>query len=184
MILVWVLLFAIGGFLRGTVAQALSVLGLFFGVWASLGVAGWLGDHWTGAQPAVLFMVLRWIVSALAGLAVLSLFQWWGDQLGRAVQATPAVWVDRGGGLLIGLGIGLVTVAMAVMLALHIPRPQVVSQQAASASAAVPLMSKAAEACSVSARFIPGGTWLEERFREAHRRAEVARRRAPRVTKR
>jgi len=184
LILVWVLAFAVGGFLRGTIAQVFSVLGLVVGLWAILWVAGWLDDHWLGAQPALLFMALRWIVSALAGLAIMSLFQWWGDQLGRAVQATPAAWVDRGGGLFIGLGIGLVTVAMGLMLALQIPRPRAVAQQAAHASAAVPLLSNAAEACSLSARFIPGGVWLEEHFRKARRRAVDARREAPRVTKR
>lgn len=183
MILVWVLLFAIGGFLRGTIAQVFSLLGFVVGLWALRWTAGWLYDHWQGAQPPMLFAVLRWVVSGLAALAVLSLFQWWGDQLGRAVQATPVVWVDRGGGLLIGLGIGLVTVALAVMMALQIHNPRTVSQQAARANVAVPLMSQAAEACSVSARFIPGGTWLEERFREAQRRAEVARRGRPRVSK-
>lgn len=184
MILVWVLAFAIGGFLRGTIAQVFSVLGLVVGLWAIRWVAGWLADHWLGAQPALLFMVLRWVVSALAGLAVLSLFQWWGDQLGRAVHSTPAAWVDRGGGLFIGLGIGLVTVAMTLMLALQLPRHQMVAEEAAHASAAVPLMSNGAEVCSLSSRFVPGGTWLEERFRKARRRAEEARRGAPRVTKR
>jgi uncharacterized membrane protein required for colicin V production len=184
LILVWVLAFAIGGFLRGTIAQVFSVLGLVVGLWAIRWVAGWLADHWSGAQPALLFTALRWVVSALAGLAIMSLFQWWGDHLGRAVHSTPAAWVDRGGGLFIGLGVGLVTVAMTLMLALQVPRPQVVAQQAARASAAVPLMANAAEACSLSARFVPGGAWLEEHFRKARRRAEQAQRGAPRVTKR
>lgn len=156
-------------------------MGLLAGLWAILGVARWLGDHWTGVQPVLAFAALRWIVAALAGMAVASLFQWWGDQLGRAVQAGPAAWADRGGGLAIGVGVGFVTAALAMMVALLAPQPRGLAEQASLARATVPLMASAVNACSLSARFVPGGPWLEERFRKAHRRAEEARRGAPRA---
>ena len=103
LILAWVLLFALGGLLRGTVAQVFSFLGLFAGLWTVFPISSWLADQWIGAQPAPVFFVLRWLVSILAGLAVASVFQWCGDTVGRLVQATPAALFDRGGGLLLGV---------------------------------------------------------------------------------
>ena len=179
LILVWVLLFAIGGLLRGTVAQVFSFLGTVAGLWTVFPISSWLDDQWLGVQPAPVFFVLRWLVSILAGLAVVSLFQWWGDQLGRMVQATPAALLDRGGGLVVGVATGVATVAMALMLALLIPRPPGISELAARANTAVPLMAGAAHACSLSSRFVPGGAWLGERFHKAHRRADQARSHEP-----
>ncbi len=151
------------------------MVGLLAGLWAALRMSGWLEAHWQGAQPALVYSALRWIVAALAGLAVASLLQWWGDQLGRAVQAGPVGWVDRGGGVAIGAVMGLVTMAFAVMVALLIPRPRGLAEEVARSRAAVPLMARAAEACSLSVRYLPAGPWLEEHFRQAHRRAREAR---------
>jgi len=179
LILVWVLVFTIGGLLRGTVAQVFSFLGLFAGLWTVFPISSWLADQWIGMQPTPVFFVLRWLVSILTGLAVASLFQWCGDTLGRMVQATPAAVIDRGGGLLVGLLGGLTTVSLALMVALLIPQPKKLSELAAEATSTRPLMSGAAHACSLSSRIIPGSAWLGERFRNALRRAEKAHSREP-----
>jgi hypothetical protein len=98
-ILVWVAVFAVHGFLRGSVAQVFVVIGLVAGVWAVFWVARWLGAHWRGAQPAWVYIGLLWIVSSMAGMAAAGLIQWWGDRLGQTVPSSPIGWLDRGAGL-------------------------------------------------------------------------------------
>ena len=159
-ILVWVLLFAVGGLFRGTVAQVFSLLGMVAGLWTVFPISRWLEDQWIGVQPAPIFFLLRWLVAVLAGLAVASLFSWIGDQLGRLVHKTPVAVVDRGGGLLVGVVAGLFTVSMALMVALLIPRPTQFAEVASHAHTTAPLMSGAAHACSLSSRVIPGSAWL------------------------
>lgn len=176
MILVWFALFVIGGFLRGTVAQVFSVLGVFAGLWAGLWLFRWLDGYWTGAQPALAFMTLRWVVSGLVGLATASLLAWWGDSLGRAVQAGPAGWVDRGGGAVIGAGVGILMMALVTMAALLAPFPPRVAMETSYARTTLPLMIHAAQACSLGSGVLPGGVWLQERFHRARRTAERAQR--------
>ena len=174
-ILVCVLVFAIRGFLRGTVAQVFVVLGLLGGLWIAGWVAHWVQDHWRGAQPALLFVALRWLVAGLAGLALAALFQWWGDRLGDAVKSGPAAWIDRGGGLAVGTVLGAAVVAVAMMVALQIPQPREIANSVARTRVAAPLMSGAADACSLGSRFFPGGGWLRQRFITAELRAHAAR---------
>lgn len=174
-ILVWVLLFSIHGMLRGTVAQVFGILGLFVGSWAALGVSHWLDDYWRGAQPLLVYLALRWIVAALAGMGAAALFQWWGELLGAMIRSGPLRWVDRGGGLGVGAAIGVATVALAVMTALLLAQPKPLTEHLARARTSEPLMSGAAKACSLSAGVLPGGTWLTERFRKAQRRTVAAR---------
>jgi hypothetical protein len=119
-------------------------------------------------------LVLRWIVAGLAGVAVATLFQWCGDRLGRLVQAGPIAWLDRGGGLSLGALFGLVTIAMAMMASLLVREPGALSQSVAAARTAEPMMATAAEACSLSSRYLPGGRWWTEKFRKAHRRTLTA----------
>jgi len=167
-------LFTVQGFLRGTVAQVFSVMGVVVGVWAFLWVARWLGGHWQGAQPAWIYAVLRWIVAALGGLAVSSLLQLWGERLGQAARSSPVGWLDRGGGLAVGATVGLFTAALVIMASLLAPGPRALAGQVARSRAASPLMMEAARACSISVRFVPEGIWLEERFLQARRRVEEA----------
>ena len=116
-----------------------------------------------------------WIVAALAGTATASLIQWWGERLGQAVRSSPAGWLDRGFGVGVGAAIGLLVAAFALMAALLVPWPRTVAGQIARSRSASPLMAEAAQACSVSGRFLPASSWLGERFRQAHERALRAR---------
>lgn len=166
--------FSVHGFLRGTVAQVFSVIGVVAGLWAVLWVVRWLGVHWQGAQPAWVYMVLKWIVSALAGLGVASLLQLWGERLGQSVRSGPVGWLDRGTGLVVGASVGLCTAALVVMVSLLVPAPRALAAQVARSRAAPSLMTESARACSLSVRFVPAGAWLEERFRQARQRVVEA----------
>ncbi|MEK7824000.1 MAG: CvpA family protein [Candidatus Eisenbacteria bacterium] len=169
--LVLVLLFAIGGFLRGTIAQVFVVLGVLTGLWAAVFVSGWVGTHWHGARPAVAFLALRWLVAALAGLAVAALLQWWGDRLGKAVREGPLGWLDRGGGLVVGAGLGAIVGSFVLLGALTIQHPSAPGVAVAHARVAAPAMGVAAEVCSFGEAYLPGSGWLKQRFLAAKRRA-------------
>jgi uncharacterized membrane protein required for colicin V production len=170
-LLVVVLLFAIGGFLRGTIAQVCGVLGVLMGLWAAVFVSGWVGGHWHGARPVVVFLALRWLVAALAGLAVAGLFQWCGDRLGKAVREGPLGWLDRGGGLVVGAGVGASFGSLVLLGALTIQQPSAPGIAAAHARVAAPAMGVAAEMCSLCEAHLPGSGWLKQRFLAAKRRA-------------
>jgi uncharacterized membrane protein required for colicin V production len=174
-ILVWVAVFAVHGFLRGSVAQVFVVLGLVVGLWAAFWVARWLEGHWRGAQPAWVYATLLWIVAAMAGMAAASLIQWWGERVGQAVRSSPVSWVDRAAGVGVGAAIGLLVAAFVLMTALLVPWPRTVAGQVARSRAVTPLMSEAAHACSVSSRFLPASGWLASRFRQAQDRAQRVR---------
>jgi hypothetical protein len=141
------------------------------GLWVAGWIAQWVGSHWEGARPAVVFGVLRWVVAALGGLAVASLFQWWGEILSGAVGKSPLGWLDRLGGFLIGAFVGMVVTAFVVLTLLLGPWPRVVRGAAARAKVASPLMSASARACAVGELYFPGGRWLRRRFQEAGRRS-------------
>ena len=157
--------------MRGSVAQILGGVGLLAGLWLALWVSRWLGSYWDGAQPAFVYLVLRWIAAGLIGMGAASLVQWWGEGLGKAVRSSPVGWLDRGGGLGIGALVGVGTVALAIMAGLLIRKPPEISELVAEARATEPLMATAATACSLSAPYVPGGAWLGEGFRKAHHRA-------------
>jgi uncharacterized membrane protein required for colicin V production len=169
-ILVWLMVFSIHGLVRGTIAQVFSALGLFAGLWAGLWVSHWLDAAWRGAQPFLVFLVLRWIVALLAGTVVATVFQWCGDSIGRLVKAGPLSWLDRGAGVGVGALFGLVTISMAMMASLLVREPHALSRSVAAARTAEPMMATATEACERSARWLPGGRWWTEHFRKAHRR--------------
>jgi hypothetical protein len=168
---VLVLMFAIGGFLRGTIAQVFVVLGLIVGSWAALFVSRWVGEHWVGAHPDLVFLALRWLVAALAGLAVAALFQWWGDGLGRAVREGPLGWLDRGGGIVVGATLGAIVGSMILLAALTIRYPSAPGRAAARARVSAPAMEVAAGVCSIGEAYLPGSGWLKQRFLAAKRRA-------------
>lgn len=175
MILVWVAVFAVHGFLRGSVAQVFVVVGLMVGLWAVFAVAHWLGVYWHDARPVWVYVTLLWVVAAMVGMAAASLLQWWGERLGHVVRTSPVGWLDRGAGFGIGAAIGLLVAALVVMAALLVPTPRAVAGQIARSRAATPLLTEAAQACSVSGRFLPGSGWLAEHFRLARERAKRAR---------
>jgi len=179
---VLVLLFAIRGFLRGTVAQVFIVLGVCTGLWGAGVVSRWLEGHWQGARPFLAFLALRWLVAALAGLALASVFQWWGDRLGQAVRKGPLGWLDRGGGTVIGAGLGALVCAFILLGALSIERPRAAHVAAARARVGAPAMAAAAGLCSFGEAYIPGSGWLKRRFLAAERRVMRVRERGSRAT--
>ena len=75
-----VLMFAVRGIFRGSVRQVFAFLGVIGAVWIAMIVSRWVEAHWQGARPAVVFVVLRWVVAGLAALAVASLVTWWGER--------------------------------------------------------------------------------------------------------
>src|SRR5258706_15304763 len=105
-ILVLVFSFAIRGLARGTLGQIFGLAGLIAGLWTASWVSQWVGAHWESARPAAVFWALRWLVAILAGLAAASLFEWLSHHVREAVDASPAKWLDRPGGMLGGGGAG------------------------------------------------------------------------------
>ena len=176
-VLACVVFFAIRGFLRGTIAQVFIVLGVLCGLWAAVWVSQWVGEHWRGARPAVVFLAMRWLVAALAGMTVASLLQWWGERLGGAIREGALGFFDRTGGLVMGSLLGAATVAFVMMAGLLLRQPPGVSEAMARARLAVPVMEQAARVCALGENHLPGTHWLKLRFQEAERRA----RRAPGV---
>jgi hypothetical protein len=120
----------------------------------------------------VAFLVLRLLIMVTAGLAMATLIRWWGHVLRTAAKATPAGWVDRPAGFLVGAGAGVLMATCALLVALLIPWPREVSDAASQCRAARPMMARAARACTFGARIFPGSLWLRQRFLAAERRAE------------
>ena len=170
-LLLLVLAFAIGGFLQGAVAQVMVVLGVLTGLWAAVFVSGWVGGHWHGAHPALVFLALRWLVAVLAALAVAALFQWWGDHLGKAVREGPLGWFDHACGAVVGVGLGAAVGAMLLLGALTFDYPSAPLLATARARTTEPILSGAVRICSLGEGYLPGGGWLKRRFLAAKRRA-------------
>lgn len=169
-ILVLVLIFAVRGLARGTLGQIFGLAGLIAGLWAASWVSQWVGLHWESARPAVVFWALRWLVAVLAGLAAATVFEWLSHHVREAVDASPAKWLDRLGGMLVGGVMGsfvaaLVTVV--VILSLWAPVPV---EKAASGRLAAPALERAAQACALARGFFPGVDWLEQRIETAEHR--------------
>jgi membrane protein required for colicin V production len=115
------MVFAVRGLVRGLVRQVLGVLGFAGGLWLAMQVSRWVGAQWVGARPAAVYWTLRWVVAGLAGLALASLFRWWGSRLGRAVHAGPVGWLDRVLGVPLGALIGAVWAFALVVLVVLAP---------------------------------------------------------------
>ncbi len=169
--LVLVILLAIRGYLRGTVAQVFVVVGLVAGFYAALSISGWMGRHWDGARPAGLYLVLRWVVAGLVGLALATAFRWWGSTMAKAVRDGPLSWVDRGGGMIIGVALGASVCSMGLLGALQFDHPNGPGMAAARARVGAPMMGAAAAVCGFGEAFLPGCGWLREQFEAAERRA-------------
>ena len=153
-ILVLVLSCAVRGFLRGTVAQVFVVLGLLTGAVGGSWVYGWVAEQWRGAEPALVLYFLRWVVAILSGLAIVALFQWWGQRLGEAVKSGPLAWLDRGVGLAVGAVVGIAVSALAMMVAMTVHPLHAAGEAVARARLATPLMQGGAQACSRSGRLL------------------------------
>lgn len=169
--LVLVILLAIRGYLRGTVAQVFVVVGLVAGFYAALSISRWIGEHWHGAKPAGVFLVLRWMVAGLVGLALATAFRWWGSSMAKAVREGPVSWLDRSGGMLIGAAVGTTVCAFGLLGALQFDQPNGPGVVAARARVGASTMAAAAEVCAFGERFFPGCGWLKEQFLAAQERA-------------
>lgn len=169
--LVLVLLAAIRGYLRGTVAQVFVVMGLVAGFYVGLSISRWMGEHWSGARPAAVYLVLRWMVATLVGLALATAFRFWGSSMAKAVREGPLSWVDRGIGMLIGAAIGSTVCALALLGALQFDQPNGPGVVAARARVGPSTMGAAASVCAFGEPFVPGCRWLKEKFQAAEERA-------------
>ncbi len=164
----------IRGLIRGSISQTFGLLGVLLGLWAAGWIARWVGDLWSGARPSVVFWALRWLVAALGGLAIASLFGSVGEHLGQAVKSGPAGWLDRLGGALLGGALGATVAAFTLMVALQPPLASHVESGITTSRVSAVILHGAVRACSISDRVFPGTRWLAERFIEAERRASGA----------
>jgi uncharacterized membrane protein required for colicin V production len=180
LILILLVAFTVRGFLRGTIAQVFAFLGLVFGAWAFLVVGRWLGVHWHDARPAAVFVVVRWLVAVMSGLAIAAVFEWWGDLVAKAAHDGPFGWLDRVGGGAIGAAIGLTVVAVATLALLNGPLLALSGGVATHGRCSRPLVRGGAFVTQVIRTRVPWGTWLHEKFLSAERRLDAARKPAGR----
>jgi uncharacterized membrane protein required for colicin V production len=169
-ILVLVFSFAIRGLARGTLGQIFGLAGLIAGLWTASWVSQWVGAHWESARPAAVFWALRWLVAILAGLAAASLFEWLSHHVREAVDASPAKWLDRLGGMLVGGVTGAFVAALVtvvVVLSTWAPAPV---GRGAFGRLAAPTLERAGQACALARGFFPGIDWLEQRIEAAEHR--------------
>lgn len=169
MVVVLVLAFAIRGVFRGSVWQVFALLGLAAGIWTAVLVSQWVGAHWQGARPAVVFLVLRWLVAALAALAVNALVAWWGEMLAGAVKESPVGWLDRAMGFLVGAAFGATVSALVLLGAMNVPWPAQPHTWASEARVSPPVFDGAVRACEIGDRYLPGSDWLKTQFQAAAR---------------
>ncbi len=133
----------IRGILRGFVAQVLAFLGLLAGLLVGTLVLRWVGTQWLDARPAVVFMVLRWIVALFAGLAVASLFDWIGERMGSSSGPQgPPLW-DRALGAVMGVGLGLIAASIVTLSVFSFSWLSPARSAAVTGRSAAPLMSGA-----------------------------------------
>ena len=169
-LIVLVLVFAIRGFLRGAVAQVFVLAGWFLGFWAMLLVSQWVGAHWKGARPTAVFWVLRWIVSGLAGVAILSLFAWWGARLSEALKKGPFGGVDSVLGLGVGTVVGGLVVTLVLLAALRLPDVFLVANSVAHARLTPVVLKAADNGCRRAGSALPAGGWLRRQMTIASQR--------------
>ena len=164
------MVFAVRGVLRGSVRQVFGILGFAFGLWAAVMVSRWVGAQWLGARPAVAFWLARLLVAGVAGLVVAGLFHWCGSLLGMAVQASPAGWLDRALGVLLGTAIGMAWALALVLLLVHLPDGVGTRRLAAEARTAHALIGVGTRACDSFESRVPMLQGPGRTLREAARR--------------
>jgi uncharacterized membrane protein required for colicin V production len=169
-----VLLFAVRGISRGSVRQVFAFFGVVLGIWTAVVISRWVGAHWLGARPAVLFLILRWTIAVLLGLAVASLLTWWGDLLADAIRRSPVNWLDRVSGFFVGASLGAIVAAFVLLVALLLPWPRQAGAWASSARVSRGVLSSAVRACDLGDHVIPESAWLKARFQNAARRVRAA----------
>ncbi len=171
-LLILLAVFTVRGILRGTIAQVFAFLGLAAGAWALALVAAWVGHHWAGADPAVVFVTLRWIVAILAGLALAAVFDWWGNLLAKAAHDGPFGWIDRAVGGALGAATGIVLAALLALLVLQGPVYAATGGVGSRSVAAGALVRGGAAVTQLLRGRVPLGSWLHRQFLQATRRLE------------
>ena len=178
LVAVLILSFAVRGWIRGFLSQLLGVTGLLVALWIAGWISQWVGFQWQHARPAVIFFLLRTVVVLLAGLAVVSLFNWMGTLAREAIREGPLGLLDGPGGMLVGAVLGTLFITLLMCVALETPWPRAVPATASRARLAAPMMKGGAETCRTLRQYSPALEWLRERFLEAERRAIGAHRNA------
>ena len=170
MLLVQLAVLTVRGLLRGTIAQVFAFLGMGLGVWATVLAGEWIGQHWQGAKPVVVFMTVRWLVAVLLGLAVAAVFEWMGETAAKAAHEGPFGWLDRLVGGILGAATGLVLAALLVLAMLQPPLLAVSGNVAAHSAYAPPLVASGLVVSKALGPRVPGCAWLHRQFVSAARR--------------
>jgi len=160
----------IRGLLRGTIAQVFAFCGLLLGIWAAAWVSQWVGAHWHDARPALVYGALRLIVAALAGMAVASLFQWWGEHVAKATHEGPFGGIDRVVGGLVGGAFGLTLAALLVVAAMQSPLLHFARSVAVRSVTTRPLLRAGTRLTALPEVVFPGSRWLHGQFVSAEQR--------------
>ncbi len=163
------MLLAIVGWFRGFVAQLAAVVAILCGVWVGTYVKHWVGAHWAGAHPVVIFRALSWLVAMLAAFAALTLINVVGDRMGRAAHAGPVAWLDRALGIGAGAALGAVLASLLVLAAVRLPMGRYVEHSLARARTTRALLAGGATTCRMGGGF-PGARGLRLEFLLAHDR--------------
>ncbi len=121
-----------------------------------------------------MFIPLRWLVAALAGLAVAAIMHWWGEMLAEAAHDGPFGWLDRTVGGFVGFTIGLLVSTAVLVLLLQAPGLEFARPLVARGVATAPLIA-AGDRASEWGKGLPGGLWLHEQLRSASRRLAARR---------
>src|SRR5438093_9933742 len=166
-----VLTLAVLGWYRGLVAQLTSVVALLAGVWCGVAVKQWVGAHWQGAHPAVVFWALSWLVSLLVALTVVSLIQAAGNGASRWVDASHLAWLDRTLGIAAGAALGVVLACLLVLAAIRLPMGFAVDRGLDESRTTRSLLSIGADLCRQGHGF-PGAPGLRREFLSARQRPE------------
>jgi hypothetical protein len=146
-----------------------------FGAWVALVVGRWIGLHWHDARPVIVYTILRWLVAALAGLAVAAVFEWWGEIVAKAAHEGPFGWFDRLGGGALGAGTGLAATALVALLFALGPVLSATGGIAAKSTFPRPLLRGGAAVTQMVVGRVPWGAWLHQQFLSAARRLDSPR---------
>lgn len=170
MLLVQLAVLTVRGLLRGTIAQVFAFLGMGLGVWATVVAGAWIGQHWQGAKPVIVFLTVRWLIAVLLGLAVAAVFEWMGETAAKAAHDGPFGWLDRLVGGVLGVATGVVLAALVVLVMLQAPLLAVSGDVAVRSAYSRPLVASGLVASKALGPRVPGCAWLHRQFDSAARR--------------
>jgi hypothetical protein len=156
--------------LRGAVSQLAFLIGMVVGLWAAGWVSQWVGEHWLGARPAVVFWVLRWLVALLAGLSALAIAQWSGERVGQWLRDGPFGWLDRLLGVAAGAALGVVLATLLVLVSVRLVPGGHLAASLAASRCSLALIERGEQVCGAAARQLPASGWLRHEFGLAERR--------------